>query len=781
MKVACALVAVLGLPTLAQAQVDLRAVDATGLRPTLFLEDPFEVDVELAQSPSGYSGELEVRVRISSDDVLDPLDPVVVTATVSVTATTTEVRVLGSTPQQLGTFRLIAELDPQNLIPETDELNNDVVGSPVVIVGADLQVNRLVALGLPQGFGGERFPYQVDYSNRGPSTADDVVVVVRWRPFGEPEVELARTPPESLISLRMRRFTGEFVVPEGTTIGVAELTASIESPDPIDPEPLNNVQILAFPVRNPVPNLVGDIISTSTAVEAGASLLINRVVENDGLADMTEPVELLYVLSEDEDIAVSDLSLGRFAVPALEVDRLAITTDMPPIPLALEPGEYRLGMILDPDEDLEEVQEADNVVAGPRISVFAPDLQVATSELPIGRRGVIYSVALVAVGGPSPAYQWRLAEGAVPGLTLESSTGIISGTPLELGRYELVVEVVSGTARAQRTLSLRVADPSTDVAVGELRLPPAIIGQNYVTQLVPEGGVPLLEPDLTEYYLWQALEAPPSALMLSSTGELSGTVTETSTGVREFRVRVEDATGSSDEGVARVQVVDPSQGVVLIADLLPHAVIDREYCEPEVVQLRAEGAFPPFFFSSAEIPPGLSLAGTGELCGQPEALGEYRFTVNVRDALGVVDQAQFLLRVRQDDSVRIVTTELPSTAVGSSYEAAVEAEGGSTPYRFAVADGELPPGLTLQNSGRITGTSTRSGRYVFAVRATDTRGVDGLGALSIDVFPPRSSDEGGCRGVSGGDLSLVVSALGLLFGLRLRRARRLRTGEGRPA
>ena len=58
-----------------------------------------------------------------------------------------------------------------------------------------------------------------------------------------------------------------------------------------------------------------------------------------------------------------------------------------------------------------------------------PPLSITTASLPNGTAGAAYSVTLAATGGTGP-YSWSIASGSLPsGLTLNSATGTISGTP----------------------------------------------------------------------------------------------------------------------------------------------------------------------------------------------------------------------------------------------------------------------------------------------------------------------------------------------------------------
>jgi hypothetical protein len=66
-----------------------------------------------------------------------------------------------------------------------------------------------------------------------------------------------------------------------------------------------------------------------------------------------------------------------------------------------------------------------------------------------------------------------------------------------------------------------------------------------------------------------------------------------------------------------------------------------------------------------------------------------------------------------------IKTALPNSNVASNYHEVLSASGGIAPYTFAVALGELPPGLVLdQQTGTVSGIPTRAGKFGFAIEAT---------------------------------------------------------------
>ena len=86
----------------------------------------------------------------------------------------------------------------------------------------------------------------------------------------------------------------------------------------------------------------------------------------------------------------------------------------------------------------------------------------------------------------------------------------------------------------------------------------------------------------------------------------------------------------------------------------------------------------------------------------------------------------------------ISTTTLAAATVGVAYSATLTAANGTTPYAWSLAQGSLPPGLSLAAGGTITGTPTAPGTYAFTVRVDDAAAppANDTQNLSIQVVYP---------------------------------------------
>jgi hypothetical protein len=108
------------------------------------------------------------------------------------------------------------------------------------------------------------------------------------------------------------------------------------------------------------------------------------------------------------------------------------------------------------DADAKTAQKSFTLIINP------PPLVLASAvNLDLGR-GNEFSFQLVATGGRLP-YAWSLASGALPeGVSLNASTGVISGVPTIEGTYNLVVKLRDqpGT-EVTTTIQIRVLDPGS--------------------------------------------------------------------------------------------------------------------------------------------------------------------------------------------------------------------------------------------------------------------------------------------------------------------------------
>jgi serine/threonine-protein kinase len=283
--------------------------------------------------------------------------------------------------------------------------------------------------------------------------------------------------------------------------------------------------------------------------------------------------------------------------------------------------------------------------------------------------------------------------------------------------------------------------PKLEVTTGTT-LPEATRGRPYSCPLGASGGVPP--------YRWSlARGALPDGLsLLSEQGIILGTPTRT--GRAEFSLQLSDSRGTTAlrELTLNVRLVPPPL-VITTSPALPEGIVGQHF----VLELGASGGTPPYHWSVTgdDLPRGLELdEARGVLEGTPRAPDAFQFTVRLSDSFQAVTTREFRLRVVPELKITAVgewwagftptggqraVRSCPPATAGQPYSCNLEATGGSPPYRWEIADGSLPPGLSLDpGRGRISGTPSRSGEHSFRLRVVDrSQASAGVGPFPLTV------------------------------------------------
>jgi len=262
------------------------------------------------------------------------------------------------------------------------------------------------------------------------------------------------------------------------------------------------------------------------------------------------------------------------------------------------------------------------------VTINCPALSLLTQgQLPSGAKGQPYSQKLQTSGG-TPPLVFSLKGSLPPGLTLNSSTGLISGRPTTEGNYSFGIDVSDSCPFGANFASgkysllincaqLTISSPST--------LPSATVGGAYNYQLQAQGG--------SLPYRWSLVGGSlPAGISIGSTGMISGT--PQSQGTFRFTASVEDSCFSGKQKSQKSFVFPVTSDCPDIVFNMPSNLPGGEEGKAYSYSIPTSGGTPPLTFniSSGSLPPGLNLSSSGIISGIPSSAGTFSFTLRATDS-----------------------------------------------------------------------------------------------------------------------------------------------------
>jgi len=345
------------------------------------------------------------------------------------------------------------------------------------------------------------------------------------------------------------------------------------------------------------------------------------------------------------------------------------------------------------------------------LTVSAPAISLAPTTLPTPTTGASYSQTVTASGGTA-AYTYAVSAGALPnGLSLNTSTGAISGTPTAAGTFSFTIQATDANSfTGSRAYSVTVGAPT--LALTPATIPGAAVASAYTATFSASAGTAPYSYTLVSGSL-------PSGISLNtSTGVLSGTTVVAGS----FPITVRATDSSTGTGPFTVQngytLVVAAPTISLSPTTLPTPATGASYSQ--TVTASGGTAAYTYAVSAGALPNGLSLnTSTGAISGTPTGAGTFSFTIQATDANSFTGSRAYSVTVGAPTLILTPAT-LPAPAAEVAYSTALTASGGTAPYSYAVISGALPAGLSLNSAtGVLSGTPTQSGSFSVTIGATD--------------------------------------------------------------
>jgi hypothetical protein len=340
---------------------------------------------------------------------------------------------------------------------------------------------------------------------------------------------------------------------------------------------------------------------------------------------------------------------------------------------------------------------------------------VLTASTFSGVVGTAFSNNLVATNSPTSYTQ---TGGALPpGLSLNTTTGAITGTPTSSGTYTITATATNsaGTSPAV-TITFNITLPPVPVVTASTFS--GTIGVAFSNTIVATNSP-------TSYAYTGVL--PTGLSFNTTTGAITGTPTVPASST--ISVTATNAGGTSTSATITFNIANVPVPVVTGAT---QSITVNTSFSYNVIATNSPTSYA---LASGSLPPGLTLnTTTGLISGiTSNTPASYTFTITATNAGGTSTAVSFTINVTVP--VPVVTGSSQSGVVGTPFSYTISAT--NTPTSYAVASGTLPAGLSLDTTtGIISGTPTTAGTPSVTVTATNAGGTSTAATISFTITTP---------------------------------------------
>ena len=352
------------------------------------------------------------------------------------------------------------------------------------------------------------------------------------------------------------------------------------------------------------------------------------------------------------------------------------------------------------------------------ITIVVNDIQPLIGYSPSSltlTKGSAMSTASPTLFGTGQVDSWSVSPSLPAGISLDTSTGDISGTPTAItasASYTITATNTGGSDTATLTIVVNDISPIINYATTSYTLTKDI-AMTTSTPTTSGGAVTA----------WSVSPTLPSGLSLdSSTGAISGTP-DTVTASGTYTVTASN-TGGSDSVILTIEVVDEAPSSLSYS---PNSFTLTKGTAMTAVTPTANGGTITSWSVSPSLPSGLSIdSSTGEISGTPTAVASSAaYTITASNS-GGSDTATVTIVVNDIAPSSITYSPNSHTLTkGTAMTTVTPTVSGGTPTSWAVSP-SLPAGLAIDSStGAISGTPTAvTTSATYTITASNTGGSD---------------------------------------------------------
>jgi hypothetical protein len=323
---------------------------------------------------------------------------------------------------------------------------------------------------------------------------------------------------------------------------------------------------------------------------------------------------------------------------------------------------------------------------------------VPTTSLPGGTVGTVYSGSIAATGGTSPL-SYSVSAGSLPaGLSLNSSTGAITGTPTgpaSTTPVSFTVKVTDSSAAAAQSATKALSITVSQAAAITSATKTSFVVSTNGTFNVTATGVPT--PTLSES------GALPSGVTFTDNGNGTGTLSGTPAAGTANNYAI---TFTANNGVGTAATQSFTLTVGQAPAITSASSTSFTAGTAGTFSITTSGFPAPSLTESGALPSGVTFTdngnGTAKLSGTPAAGSGQKYTLTISASNGVGSNASQTFTLTVDETPAITSANKATFTVLSAGTFQVTTSGYPTPS--ITESGALPTGVTFVDNGNGTGT-----------------------------------------------------------------------------
>lgn len=338
------------------------------------------------------------------------------------------------------------------------------------------------------------------------------------------------------------------------------------------------------------------------------------------------------------------------------------------------------------------------------LTILPPAPVITSSNTSNGTLGTAYSRQIIATNDPTQF----TATGLPAGLTINSTTGLIRGIPLEYGAFDAKISAINAGGAGNQTLTLLIAPILPRIT--SLGSATAQVGNSF-NYRITASNLPIV---------YGALNLPSGLTLNATSGDISGV--PTTVGNATLTISASNGAGTASRTLSLT--ILPPTPVITSA-----STSNGTYYTAYRHQITASNS--PTQFTATNLPSGLGInTKTGLISGTPLLDGTFTAKIFATNAGGTANQT--LTFVIAPILPRITSLGTATAQVGSSFYYRITATNLARSYDAT----NLPIGLTLNaTSGEISGVPTTAGNASVTISASNGAGTASR-TLPITILPP---------------------------------------------